>query len=80
MVEFVKEDRYLVLKNKDIQGCLTKTEQEILDAIAWKIEKHRIKYNKPHLNCVVVESDWNPEYEQTWSLIETRCNKQLTKE
>lgn len=72
MDEFVKEDRYLVLKNKNIQDCLTETEQEILDALVWKIKKHRVECCKPPLNCVVVESDWKPEYEQTWELIKNR--------
>lgn len=71
MTEFKREDRYLVLKRKDIAATLTKTETEILEALLWKIEKYRLNQGKPLLKCVVVESDW-PEYKTTWDAIEVR--------
>lgn len=71
MPKFEREDRYLVLKRKDIAATLTKTENEILDALLWKIEKYRINQGKQLLKCVVVESDW-PEFEQVWAAIEKR--------
>jgi hypothetical protein len=79
MIDFKREDRYVVLKNKDLEATLTKTEREILEALIWKIEKYRLNNKKPHLECVVVEATWKPEYEQAWALIKNRVeNTQIT--
>ena len=80
MNDFKKEDRYVVLKNTDLEEALTNTEREIFEALVWKVEKYRINYKKHHLECVVVESTWKPEYEQAWELIKNRVDREeLTK-
>ena len=69
--EFIREARYVVLKNADIMQCLTVSELIELRRIQAKVEEHRAEIGKPPLDCVVVESDW-PEYEQTWRAIGAR--------
>lgn len=68
---FKREARYVVLKNADIMQCLTINELIELRRIQARVKEHRTKIGKPHLDCVVVESDW-PEYEPTWCAIEAR--------
>lgn len=75
MVDFKREDRYVVLKNTDLEATFTKTEREIFEALVWKVEKYRINNKKPHLECVVVESTWKPEYAQAWELIKNRVEE-----
>jgi hypothetical protein len=65
--KFKKEDRYLVLKRKDIAHSLSELEQHLLMCISAKIHKDHPRH------CVVVEHDW-PEYEPTWKAIENRMN------
>lgn len=67
----VRESRYLVMKHTDIESGLTDTEQEILTALYWKIEQHRVAVRKSPFKAVVIESDW-PEYEPVWGMLETR--------
>ena len=69
--EFIREARYVVLKNADIMQCLTVNELIELRRIQAKVEDHRAEIGKSPLDCVVVESDW-PEYEPTWKAIEAR--------
>ena len=72
MPVFRREDRYLVLKRRDIKNSLTELEQHLLHCIAAKIHKYRTDImDKDPLHCVVVEKDW-PEYEPTWKAIEDR--------
>lgn len=68
-----RENRYLVLKRKDIESCLTGTEKAILGAIASKVAMRRVDNGKGFLEVVVVESDW-PEYEKTWQAIAARVD------
>lgn len=68
---FEREDRYLVLKRKDIERSLTPTERNILCELTGKIYLDRLEEGRGGLRCVVVESDW-PEYESTWSAIQAR--------
>ena len=70
----IRENRYVVFKNKDIEDGLSDTEKLILSAICSKIDKHRKERGKEPLDCVVVESDW-PEYEKTWEMIEKRVKQ-----
>ena len=70
----IRENRYLVLKRKDIQAHLSDYEAEQLRQIAEKVHRGRIAQGKQALECVVVEKDW-PEYESTWSAIELRVNQ-----
>ena len=70
--EFIREARYVVLKEADIMQCLTVNEIIELRRIEAKVVEHRAEIGKPpRLDCVVVESDW-PEYEPTWRAIEAR--------
>ena len=69
---FAREDRYIVLKRREIRNALTDLEREILISICDKIHDYRCRImEKPPLECVVVENDW-PEYEPTWKVIEKR--------
>ncbi|HGM8024901.1 TPA: hypothetical protein ACKP9T_005116 [Pseudomonas aeruginosa] len=60
MSEFKREERYLVLKLKDLSPA---AEEHIRQYVAAR--------NLPNRQCVVVESDW-PEYELVWTMIEAR--------
>lgn len=58
MAEFKREERYVVVKLKDIDD---ETQQELRDWLkSWQV---------PTCECVVVESDW-PIYEQTWDAVQ----------
>lgn len=64
-IEFKREDRYLVLKYKDL-ATLPRPVSFLLDC--W-LESNRPKL--PSRQYVVIESDW-PEYEVAYKLIEAR--------
>lgn len=69
---FERENRYLVLKRRDIRNSLTELEQQILREITTKVRLYREgTMQKLPLQCVVVEHDW-PEYEPVWKAIEDR--------
>lgn len=55
---FVKEERYLVLKIKDMK------EEEVAEL--------RTKHINSIVEGVVVESDWEPEYTKVWEMIRAR--------
>jgi len=67
MTNFIRESRYVVLKNTDIQKLPVAEHSDLTSALA-EAEKHM-----PQRTCVVVESDW-PEYPIVWKMIEDRCN------
>lgn len=71
----IKEDRYLVFKNKDIIRYLSTDELTTLYDLARKVSQGRDSENKPVLECVCVESDW-PEYEQVWEMISRRVDRE----
>lgn len=71
---FNRQDRYFVLKNKDLDATITEDEQHFLNTIALKIDRSRYARGKPALECVVIEST-KPEYEQVWKLVEKRLTK-----
>lgn len=66
--EFKQENRYLVFKLKDIRNLLSKTEYDILQLVAYKMDRI-----KPMKNCVVVEDDWGI-YQDVWDLVEQEYN------
>lgn len=70
MSQFIREDRYLVLKRSDIAALSTALQERLFD-IASIIHSNRLAAHKQPLQCVVVEHDW-PEYEVVWKLIEDR--------
>ena len=70
--EFKKEQRYIVIKVKDLDAAkLSPREKTDLNDILFKINIARKVSGKDPLNCVVVESDW-PEFEMVWAAIEKR--------
>lgn len=73
---FEREQRYIVMKVKDME-CLEPYEcQNLLDMLK-KINEHRLERNKECLMGVFVEDDW-PEYEKVWEMIEERVNAERT--
>lgn len=70
-----RENRYIVLKNKDIAAYLTDGERQQLDDLCRKINRHRLMEGKEVVQCVVAEHDW-PEYELTWAAIEQRVRQE----
>jgi hypothetical protein len=66
--QFKRENRYIVLKNKDVAKLELHQRQNLKD-VQDSINSIRSCRNKPELECVVVESD-DPAYEQAWKLVE----------
>jgi len=75
MNEFERENRYLVIKTKDIEKYLSYKQKQELESILFQIRLHRAKDERSELKCVVVEADW-PEYEPTWQAIEDRMKNE----
>ncbi|EJL6373685.1 hypothetical protein VCSRO70_1479 [Vibrio cholerae] len=71
--EFVREDRYLVLKRSDIETGLDEEQKSILFHLAQIVGCERRSKGKPVLECVVVESDW-PNYAEVWKSVESVAN------
>ncbi len=63
--EFQREDRYIVIKRKDL-GAVPLEVRESLGVALFQLSKHL-----PKRECLIVESDW-PEYETTWAAIRDR--------
>jgi NTP pyrophosphatase (non-canonical NTP hydrolase) len=72
MSTFQREDRYIVLKSKDIQHLSAANMQKLQD-VCGRIKIIRTERGKHDIECVVIESDW-PEYEVAWALIEARVS------
>lgn len=71
----IREKRYLVLKQSDIDDALDAGEQLELSSLALKIHIKRIANGKQPFDGVVVESDW-PECEPVWKMIEERVYRE----
>lgn len=69
----IREQRYFVIKIKDVDQYLSTMEMVTLEAIMDHIDHGRHQDNKPRLTAVVVEQDW-PEYEIVWKMLEERVN------
>lgn len=69
MSKFIREDRYLVIKRKDIQNHLNSYDRKLLYDLADRINEHAPPSKE--IQYVVVESDW-PEFETVWAMIEKR--------
>ncbi len=69
-VAFKRENRYVVLKQKDI-AMLSDIDREVLRDICNMIMVIRANRGKKDISAVVVEHDW-PEYEYVWGLIKHR--------
>lgn len=72
MSKFKREDRYLVLKIKDVEAYLSDCEKECLSEILSTIHLSR---KTPQKASVIIECDW-PEYEIVWAMIKARINKE----
>lgn len=70
MSEFNRENRYLVLKIKDISEALNSQQISDLNHCVSAVNGCRQRKGKGPLQAVVVESDW-PIYEYVWGLIES---------
>lgn len=66
--DFVKEDRYILIKKSDAENTFSELEWEVLNKLLSKIKYSRMSNGKLPLEAVVVESDW-PEYEKVWGMI-----------
>jgi hypothetical protein len=71
-----RENRYVVVKRKDILRYLSAVEEKQLGLLVEKIDEGRKQDNRCVLQCVVVESDW-PEYEPTWNAVEKRADAEI---
>ncbi|WP_433886914.1 hypothetical protein [Pseudomonas vranovensis] len=65
-VPFRREDRYIVIKRKDLAKVPVAYRSHLVDPM-FSLLSHL-----PHRECLVIESDW-PEYEPTWAAIEARA-------
>ncbi len=62
--EFQREDRYIVIKRKDLEAVVTDREW-------FKNALSLLELYLPKREYLVIESDW-PEYEPTWAAIQAR--------
>jgi len=72
MVNFVRENRYLVIKRTDLEQAkrvLTADEVIAIDVLIEAVEVVRFARQKETLECVVVESDWRC-YDEVWAMVE----------
>lgn len=67
------ENRYLVLKQSDLEKVLTSKQKNQLNKIASNVSSWRKKNNKPILDCLIIESDW-PEHEWALHLLSKRVD------
>lgn len=74
--KFRREQRYYVLKIKDVNKYLSHEQRMLLESIMLVIWVGRQGDHKNSIDCVVVEKDW-PEYEPTWQAIEKRMAKEV---
>lgn len=74
MNKFQREDRYIVLKRKDVEAAgLDPSEQHQLNSLCNKVSSSRTNCHKPPLECVVAEKG-RPEYDAAWAAIEARMS------
>jgi hypothetical protein len=71
--EFVREDRYIVIKRSDVDKFWRADVREQFMAALDRLNAHHVRI--PQRAYVVVESDW-PEYALVWQLIEARVSGQ----
>ncbi len=71
MSKFKREERYIVLKRKHLEGMFVGVRGKIA---LWGL--NYILKRLPKGECVVVESDWSI-YEKVWRLVEAEYNKDL---
>lgn len=69
----IREQRYVVVKIKDVKAALNTTEENELTHLLWKVANVRSLAGKQPLVCVIAEKG-QPEYEIVWNLIERRVD------
>lgn len=67
------ENRYVVLKHKDLDKCLSNEEVSSLRALCSKVNRYRYNRKAAPLTGLYIEKDW-PEYEPTLHLLEARVD------
>lgn len=67
--EFQREDRYIVIKRKDLEKAPFGDRVDFQEALDVLVE------HLPERKFLVIESDW-PEYEPTWAAIQARVSGQ----
>lgn len=66
---FQKEQRYIVIKQKDMDAAeLTNEERQVLGDILAKLTKKRLDLGKKPLEGVFIESDWKC-HDAAWKLV-----------
>ncbi len=65
------EPRYLVIKHRDAHAYLTLEEQNLIHALAMKVERMRTLSGRSRMNALVIEEDW-PEYHQARDMLTQR--------
>ena len=66
----IRENRFLVLRNKDIEKFLTVEQKVLLADLIQYIEYHReVAENRPSKNYVVIADNW-PMYDTVWAMVE----------
>jgi len=71
--------RYIVLKRTDLKAyAKSPHDLEVLARIVASCAEGREMRGAKPLECVVIESEW-PEYEQVWSMLETRVTHENRK-
>lgn len=68
-----REQRYLVVKYKDMAAYLSDEDAVALIELVKKVDAGRRAEGKQAVECVCVESDW-PEYEEVWAMITARVD------
>jgi hypothetical protein len=75
-MEMKLEQRYVVLKIKDIQRYIPEYKWKLMrELICDDIEKKRREDGRPDFDCICIEKDW-PEYEPTLKLLSERVDKE----
>lgn len=69
MSEFIREERYIVIKHSDIAGFWREDVREQFFAALERLNEHSCRI--PQRKYLVIESDW-PEYEPAYKAIEER--------
>lgn len=72
------ENRYLVIKQKDIESILSPSEKIRLACMADKINESRKSDGRDLLKCVVIESDW-PEYQAARTVLLSRIRHEQSR-
>lgn len=74
MSEFKREERYVVVKIKDLVEASGDIDPSTGRSEAECVLRNFLEgWAVPTRECVVVEADW-PEYEAVWKMIENRMN------